>query len=70
VSHVASRLSDCARGHSTCEATEQGEATPGGSRGGKGLTQGEQPLARRGSETEPKCRVDPKNGCASVDEPD
>ena len=36
------------------EATEQGEATPGGSRGGKGLTQGEQPLGGRGSDTEPK----------------
>ena len=52
----------------TCEATEQGEATPGGSRGGKGLTQGEQPLGGRGSDTEPKCRVDPNNGCASDDE--
>src|SRR3979409_306562 len=49
----------------TCEATEQGEATPGGSRGGKGLTQGEQPLGGRGSDTEPKCRVDPNDGCAS-----
>src|SRR6476619_4315461 len=37
----------------TCEATEQREATPGGSRGGKGLTQGEQPLGGRGSDTEP-----------------
>jgi hypothetical protein len=46
-------------------ATEQGEATPGGSRGGKGLTQGEQPLGGRGSDTEPKCRVDPNDGCAS-----
>ena len=54
--------------HTTCEATEQGEATPGGSRGGKGLTQGEQPLGDRGSDTEPKCRVDPNNGCASDDE--
>ena len=52
----------------TCEATEQGEATPGGSRGGKGLTQGEQPLGGRGSDTEPKCRVDPNDGCASDDE--
>ena len=51
-----------------CEATEQGEATPGGSRGGKGLTQGEQPLGGRGSDTEPKYRVDPNNGCASDDE--
>src|SRR5438876_9009585 len=41
--------------------TEQVEATPGGSRGGKGLTQGEQPLGGRGSDTEPKCRVDPNN---------
>src|SRR5882762_9863958 len=38
------------------------EATPGGSRGGKGLTQGEQPLGGRGSDTEPKCRVDPNDG--------
>jgi hypothetical protein len=52
----------------TCEATEQGEATPGGSRGGKGLTQGEQPSGGRGSDTEPKYRVDPNNGCASGDE--
>src|SRR5262249_38019766 len=51
----------------TCEATEQGEASPGGSRGGKGLTQGEQPLDGRGSDTEPKYRVDPNNGCASDD---
>src|SRR5215831_10718751 len=49
----------------TCEATEQGEATLGGSRGGKGLTQGEQLLAGRGSDTEPKCRVDPNDGCAA-----
>jgi hypothetical protein len=54
----------------TCEATEQGEATLGGSRGGKGLTQGEQPLGGRGSDTEPKCRVDPNDGCASGDERD
>ncbi len=54
----------------TCEATEQGEATPGGSRGGKGLTQGKQPLGGRGSDTEPKYRVDPNNGCASGDERD
>src|SRR5882762_906900 len=40
----------------------KGEATPGGSRGGKGLTQGEQPLGGRGSDTEPKCRVDPNDG--------
>src|SRR3979490_2527375 len=44
------------------------KATPGGSRGGKGLTQGEQPLGGRGSDTEPKYRVDPNNGCASDDE--
>src|SRR5215471_18990236 len=50
----------------TCEATEQGEASPGGSRGGKGLTQGEQPLGGRGSDTEPKYRVDPNNGCAAA----
>jgi hypothetical protein len=42
-----------------------GEATPGGSRGGKGLTQGEQPLGR-GSDTEPKYRVDPNNGCCDA----
>jgi hypothetical protein len=54
----------------TCEATEQWEATLGGGRGGKGLTQGEQPLGGRGSDTEPKCRVDPNNGCASGDEHD
>src|SRR5437016_11860586 len=48
----------------TCELTEQEEATPGGSRGGKGLTQGEQPLGGRGSDTEPKRRVDPIGGCA------
>ena len=52
----------------TCEATEQGEATLGGSRGGKGLTRGEQPLGGRGSDTEPKYRVDPNDGCASDDE--
>jgi hypothetical protein len=46
------------------------QATPGGSRGGKGLTQGEQPLGGRGSDTEPKYRVDPNNGCASGDERD
>ena len=53
----------------TSEATEQGEAALGGSRGGKDLTQGEQPLGGRGSDTEPKCRVDPNKGCASDDEP-
>ena len=42
----------------------KGRQLPGGSRGGKGLTQGEQPLGGRGSDTEPKCRVDPNNGCA------
>ena len=41
---------------------EQREATLGGSRGGKGLTQGEQPLGGRGSDTEPKCPVDPNDG--------
>jgi hypothetical protein len=46
------------------EATEQGEATFGGSRGGKSLSQGEQPLGGHGSDTEPKCRVDPNDGCA------
>ena len=38
--------------------------------GGKGLTQGEQPLGGRGSDTEPKCRVDSNDGCASGDERD
>jgi hypothetical protein len=38
-----------------------------GSRGGKGLTQGDQPLGGRGSDTEPKCRVDPNDGCAAGD---
>jgi hypothetical protein len=33
-----------------------------------GLTQGEQPLGGRGSDTEPKCRVDPNDGCAAGDE--
>ena len=47
---------------------EQREATPGGSRGGKGLTQGEQPIGGRGPDTEPKCRVDPNDGCTSDDE--
>jgi hypothetical protein len=32
----------------------QKEATPGGGRGGKGLTQGKQPTGGRGSDTEPK----------------
>ena len=49
----------------TWEATNKREATPGGSRGGKGLTQGEQPLGGRGSDTEPKCRVDPNARRAS-----
>jgi hypothetical protein len=48
----------------------KGRVTPGGGRGGKGLTQGEQPLGGRGSDTEPKYRVDPNNGCASGDERD
>ena len=52
----------------TCEANEQGEATPGGNRGGKALTQGEQPLGGRGSDTEPKSRVDPNEGCAAGEE--
>ena len=43
---------------------------PGNAGGGKGLTQGEQPLGGRGSDTEPKCRVDPNNGCAPGDERD
>ena len=49
----------------SCEATERQEAAPGGSRGGKGLTQG---VGGRGSDTEPIGRVDPNNGCASGDE--
>ena len=36
-----------------------------GSRGGKGLTQGDQPLGGRASDTEPKGRVDPNNGWAA-----
>lgn len=44
---------------------EQREAALGGSRGGKGLTQGQQPLGGRGSDTEPKCHVDPNDGCAA-----
>jgi hypothetical protein len=42
----------------------------GGSRGGKGLTQGDQPLGGRGSDTEPKCCVDQNDGCAEGDERD
>jgi hypothetical protein len=45
------------------EATEQRKATSGGSRGGKGLTRGEQPTGGRGSH-EPSCHVDPIGGCA------
>ena len=48
----------------TKEATEQRKATSGGGRGGKGLTQGEQPTGGRGSDTEPSCHVDPIGGCA------
>ena len=35
-----------------------------GGRGGKGLTQGKQPTAGPGSDTEPSCHVDPIGGCA------
>jgi hypothetical protein len=35
-----------------------------------GLAQGEQPLGGRGSDTEPKCRVDPNDGCAAGEERD
>jgi hypothetical protein len=35
---------------------------------GRAFTQGEQPLGGCGSDTEPKYRVDPNNGCASDDE--
>ena len=48
----------------TDEATEQREETPGGGRGGKGLTQVKQPTGGRGSDTEPSCHVDPIGGCA------
>ena len=46
------------------EAIEQWKATSGGGRGGKGLTRGEQPTGGRGSDTEPRCHVDPIGGCA------
>ena len=46
------------------EAIEQWKATSGGGRGGKGLTQGKQPTGGRGSDTEPRCHVDPIGGCA------
>jgi len=36
----------------------------------EGPHQEEQPLGGRGSDTEPKYRVDPNNGCASGDERD
>src|SRR5262252_2834991 len=48
----------------TEEAIEQRKATSGGGRGGKGLTRGEQPTGGRGSDTEPRCHVDPSSGCA------
>jgi hypothetical protein len=54
-------------GHSTCEATEQGGHLP--AEVVEGLTQWEQPLGGRGSDTEPKYRVDPNNGCASNNKP-
>jgi hypothetical protein len=38
----------------------KGRQLSAGSRGGKGLTHGEQPLGGRGSDTEPKGRVDPE----------
>jgi hypothetical protein len=43
----------------------RGRQLPAETRGGKGLIQGEQPLGGRGSDPEPKYRVDPNNGCAS-----
>ena len=46
------------------EATEQRKVTSSGGRGGKGLTQGEQPTGGRGSDTEPRYHVDPIAGCA------
>ena len=32
---------------------------------GRASPKGEQPLGGRGSDTEPKCRVNPNDGCAS-----
>ena len=52
-------------GHSTEEATEQREATPGGGRGGKGLAQGERPSLGHGPGTEPGSRVAPNGDRAS-----
>src|SRR5262245_60231242 len=39
-------------------------ATSSGGRGGKDLTQGEQPTGGRGSDSAPSCHVDPIGGCA------
>src|SRR5262245_54690300 len=38
-------------------------ATSSGGRGGKGLTQGEQPSGGRGSDSAPSYHVDPTGGC-------
>ena len=54
-SRTLSRYVDEKSDEAIVPAKRQGEATPGGSRGGKGLTQGEQPLGGRGSDTEPIC---------------
>jgi hypothetical protein len=37
---------------------------------GRASPKGKQPLGGRGSDTEPKCRVDPNDGCAAGDERD
>jgi hypothetical protein len=50
----------------TDEETEQREESPGGGRGGKGLTRGEQPTGGRGLDTEPSCHADPIGGCGDL----
>jgi hypothetical protein len=42
----------------------------GGSREGRASPKENNHLGGRGSDTEPKCRVDPNDGCASADERD
>jgi hypothetical protein len=37
---------------------------------GRASPKGGQPLGGRGSDTEPRCRVDPNDGCAAGDERD
>jgi hypothetical protein len=37
---------------------------------GRATLKGNSHLGGRGSDTEPKCRVDPNDGCASADERD